>query len=386
MARNELSAVNLPRAKLGSPRTRRSLVAILLCLGVAACSDAGEVRAATDTPGNRISLPDGRKLNLRCSGRGSPTVLLESGFGADSGAWYKVQSALSRQTRVCAYDRAGYGYSDPGPLPRDGASIARDLDLALQATSMEGPFIVVGHSAGGLYGRIFAARRPGQISGLVLLDPTVERRALRPQGDGLDGMRRRLVRCASVAESTPQPGVKDPAWTGCLSSQADSKEVELAQRPAKWRGQLSELDSIFGRTSEQVGRTGGMLSDVPTYVITASETAGTAPLVPFGPPISIWEAQHQQIAGASRHGFQTTVVSSHLVMIARPEVVIAAVKAMVVASRSGKPPPPLPASEIKTPPQDEQSGDFGPMPSPFGQPLDVPITGTSKWSGPGDVP
>ena len=372
-----------------SPRTlrdRHSLVVILLCLGLAACSDAGEVKAATDAPGNRVSLPDGRKLNLRCSGRGSPTVLLESGFGADSGAWYKVQPALSRLTRVCAYDRAGYGSSDPGPLPRDGASIARDLDLALEAARIPGPFIVVGHSAGGLYGRIFAARRPGQISGLVLLDPTVERRAPRPQGDGLDGMRRRLVRCGAVSESTPRPEIKDPVWTGCLSPQASANEIELAQRPAKWRGQLSELDNIFGSTSEQVGRIGGVLSHVPAYVITASETAGAAPLVPFGPPISIWEAQHQQIAGNSRHGFQTTVVSPHLVMIARPEVVIAAVKAMVVASRAGKSPAPLPASETKALPQDGAPDDPTPTSSLFDQPLDAPITGTSKLYGPGTLP
>ena len=386
MARSECTALNLPSVEPRTPRAQRSLITALLCLGLAACSDAGEVRAATDAPGNRVSLPDGRKLNLRCSGRGSPTVLLESGFGADSGAWYKVQPALSRQTRVCAYDRAGYGYSDPGPLPRDGASIARDLDLALQAASIRGPFIVVGHSAGGLYGRIFAARRPGEISGLVLLDPTVERQASGPQGDGLDGIRRRLFGCAAASEAGPQPAMEDPVWSRCLSRQPSAHETEVARRPATWRGQLSELDSIFGRTSEQVDRIGGVLSDVPAYVITASETADAAPLVPFGPPISALEAKHQQIAGNSRHGFQTTVVSPHLVMIARPEVVIAVVKAMLVANRSGKRAPPLPASETRTLPQDETPGGIGPIPSPFGQTLDAPITDTSKPSGPGDVP
>ena len=385
MARKELAGVNQPAVTSRTWRVRRSLVAIALCLGLAACSDANEVQAATDAPGNRVTLPDGRKLNLRCFGRGSPTVLLESGFGADSGAWHKVQSALSRLARVCAYDRAGHGYSDPGPLPRDGASIARDLDLALQAARIRGPYIVVGHSSGGLYGRIFAARRPGQISGLVLLDPTVERRAPRPRGDGLDGIRQRLVRCGAISETNPRPGMEDPVWAGCLSDQPSANEIALAQRPAKWRGQLSELDSIFGRTSEQVGRIGDVLSDVPAYVITASETADAAPKVPFGPQISIWEAQHQQIAGYSRHGFQTTVVSPHLVMIARPDVVVAAVKAMIVASRTGKPPAPLPASETNAMPQYTPPGDPGPIPNLFDQPLTAPITDTSKWSGPGDV-
>ncbi len=316
-----------------------------------------------------VQLPDGRAINLRCTGRGTPTVLLESGFGADSGAWSKAQPALSRGTRVCAYDRAGYGYSDPGPLPRDGATIARDLDQALEAAGVEGPYIVVGHSAGGLYARLFAARRPGEVAGLVLLDPTVERRAPQAQGDGLDGIRRRLQRCIAAAEATPQPARADPAWSGCLSARSSEHAVEIARRPATWRGQLSELDAIFGRTSEQVARIGSLLSDVPIYVITASETAASAPIIPFGPPISIWEANHQQIAAQSQHGFQTTVVSPHLVMIARPEVVVAAVKAMVSASRAGRPPDPLPPSETDPPPPADKLEDPGAIQNPFGRPF-----------------
>ena len=308
---------------------------VVLLAALAGCNGvAGGPASAAVGPGQLVQLPDGRAVNLRCTGRGAPTVVLESGFGADSGAWVKVQPTLARETRVCAYDRAGYGYSDPGPLPRDGAAIARDLDQALEAAGAEGPYIVVGHSAGGLYGRLFAARRPGEVAGLVLLDPTVERHAPQPSGDGLDGIRRRLQRCNAAAEATPQPPLGDPAWSGCLSAKSSAHAVEIARRPATWRGQLSELDNLFGRTSDQVSRIGPLLSDVPTYVITASETAAAAPIIPFGPPISIWEASHQQIAAQSRHGFQTTVVSPHLVMIARPEVVVAAVRAMVTASRA----------------------------------------------------
>lgn len=337
--------VNLLALRPSRPGTRAAVLATLLCLGLAAYRDAGGAQAATEAPGKIATLPDGRKLNLRCSGRGSPTVLLESGFGADSGAWFKVQPTVAGITRVCAYDRAGYGFSDPGPLPRDGTSIARDLDLALRAAQIRGPFIVVGHSAGGLYGRIFAARRPGEIRGLVLLDPTIERRAPRPQDDGLDGIRRRLVQCGAVSEARPQPAIGDPAWSGCLSRKPTENEIKLGRRPATWQGQRSELDNIFGRTSEQIGRIGRVLGDVPIYVITASETAAASPKAAFGPPISIWEAQHQLIAGTSRQGFQTTVVSPHLVMIARPDVVIAAIKAMIVASRTGRPPAPLPPNE-----------------------------------------
>ena len=372
MASKEPTDVNLSAASPRTPAARRPLVAILFFFGLTACSDAGVVKAATDAPGNRVSLADGRTLNLHCTGRGTPTVLLESGFGADSGAWYKVQPALSRETRICAYDRAGNGQSDPGPLPRDGAAIARDLDQGLREAGIRGPFLVVGHSAGGLYGRLFAARRPDDIKGLILLDPTVERRVTQPAGDGLDGIRRRLQRCAGAAESSPQPALDDPRWVGCLAPKANDQAIMVARRPGTWRSQLSELDSIFGRTSEQVSRIGPVLRDIPIYVITASDTAAGGPFLPFSPRISMWEAQHQQLAGQSRYGFQTTVVSTHLVMIARPDVVISTVKAMISSSRAGRAPDPLPASETEPAPQFDGQNPSGAIPSPFGTTLGLP--------------
>lgn len=357
-----------------SRRHKRLAVLGLLVAGLmTGCGpDRGLDALAADAyarPGRLVSLPDGRKLNLRCSGRGSPTVIQESGFGANSSAWSEVQPALSKITRVCAYDRAGYSFSDPGPQPRDGAAIARDLDNALEAAGVRGPYVVVGHSAGGLYGRLFAARRPDEVAGLVLLDPTVERRAPRPQGDGLDGPRRRVQRCLGAAETVPPPPREDPVWTGCLSPRAGPHDLAVGMKPDTWRAQLSELDTLFGRTSDQVFRIGPLLWDVPTYVITASESAEASPMLPIDKPISVWEAQHQQIAGASSRGFQTTVKSSHLVMVKRPDVVIAAVKEMVAAARAGRPPGPLPPSETESQPDAIAPFDDFKIPNPFDRPL-----------------
>ncbi|MDB5451864.1 MAG: Alpha/beta hydrolase, partial [Caulobacteraceae bacterium] len=81
----------------------------------------------------RVRLPDGRHIALRCSGQGSPTVIFETGFGGGSLGWSRVQPEVAKTTRTCSYDRAGYGLSDPGPMPRDGAAVARDLDKALNA-------------------------------------------------------------------------------------------------------------------------------------------------------------------------------------------------------------------------------------------------------------
>ncbi|MBL8772707.1 MAG: alpha/beta hydrolase [Phenylobacterium sp.] len=336
----------------GTKRSRLSGALLLAAVAafLAGCGSAPAVDAATGAfgrPGRLVELEDGRRINLRCAGRGSPTVILESGFGASSAAWARVQPQLSRTTRVCAYDRAGYGFSDPGPLPRDGAAIARDLDAALERAGIEGPFVVAGHSAGGLYGRLFAGRRPGEVRGFVLVDPTVEGRAP-PGRDGLDGIRRRLRRCLAAAEAQPQPPEAAPDWEGCAPARADVRTREIARNPATWLGQLSELDAIFGRTSEAVNRMGGLLDEIPMYVLTASETAAAAQQVGFEKPVSMWELQHVRLALGSRGGSQRTVLSSHLVMNERPEVVIETIQTMVRAVRAGTPPEPLPLSETST--------------------------------------
>jgi pimeloyl-ACP methyl ester carboxylesterase len=325
---------------------RRSAIplAIVAALTLAACFSGGRAASGQPGPGKEAILPDGRALNFRCSGSGSPTVLLESGFGVGAAGWGRTQPQLAKITRVCSYDRAGYGFSAPGPEPRDGMAIARDLDQGLAAAEIEGPYVVVGHSAGGLYARLFAARRPGEVLGLVLLDPTVEH--LAPPGrDGLDGIRRRLQRCLATAETSPSPPRDHPKWEGCISAQADAQAVERARRPATWRGQLSELDSIFGRTSEQVNRLGGLLADVPAYVITASDTAAAAPSIGYDTRQSLWTLQQVRLALEFEHGYQRTILASHLIQNDRPEVVAETVLAMVKAVRAGKPPEPLPVSE-----------------------------------------
>jgi pimeloyl-ACP methyl ester carboxylesterase len=337
-------------------------------MATAACLGACDRVLSSDLAGGRtgaeaahwVSLADGRRLNLRCTGRGAPTVLFESGYGATSAAWTSVRLRLERTTRVCAYDRAGSGLSDPGPEPRDGESIARDLDEALHAARIEGPFIVVGHSAGALYGRVFAARRSGDVDGLVLLDPTVEHQAS-PPNDGLEGQRQRARRCLAAAEAEAPQG--DGRWAGCFGAGLSREAFAFARRPGAWRDQLSELDNLFGRTSAQVARVGPVIASIPTYVITASDTAAGS--YQYG--TSLWELQHQMLASSFRSGWQQTVLSSHLVMIDRPEVVAAAVQQMVAASREGRAPQPLPPSEAWAP---EQADPFA-TPEPEGLRLDA---------------
>jgi pimeloyl-ACP methyl ester carboxylesterase len=121
---------------------------------------------------------DGHRLRLLISGQGNPTVIFESGGGgADGGpleVWKKVQPAVSTFTRTVSYDRAGIGLSAPGPAPRDARQIARELHIALANSKIAPPYILVGHSLGGPYIRVFAGMYPGEVGGLVLVDPTQE--------------------------------------------------------------------------------------------------------------------------------------------------------------------------------------------------------------------
>ena len=124
-------------------------------------------------PGEMIDI-GGRRLHLYCLGEGAPTVILEGGLLDSWLAWSLVQPELAKSTRVCAYDRAGYGYSDDGPYPRTSDSIASDLYMLLQTAKVPSPYVFVSWSSGGLNVRLFAAQHPTAVAGLVLVDTAHE--------------------------------------------------------------------------------------------------------------------------------------------------------------------------------------------------------------------
>ncbi len=127
-------------------------------------------RSSTAMPGHLIDV-GGRRLYIHCTGSGSPTVLLVSGLAEAStywGGW--IAPAVAKNTTVCVYDRAGQGWSDPPPSPQDGVAVATDLHTLLDHAQILGPYVLVGHSTGGAYARIFAARYPDQVAGMVMLD------------------------------------------------------------------------------------------------------------------------------------------------------------------------------------------------------------------------
>ena len=111
-------------------------------------------------------------MHLYCIGEGSPTVVLEAGGYAESLWWYQVQNQLAEHTQVCSYDRAGLGWSEPDPQPgaRTPAEIADELHRLLTNAGISGPYVMVGHSLGGMYVRMYAIQYPDEVAGMVLVD------------------------------------------------------------------------------------------------------------------------------------------------------------------------------------------------------------------------
>ena len=125
-------------------------------------------------PHGRLITVGSRKLNLVCQGKGNPTVILEAGTGEFSFDWVLAQTSIAKVTRVCAYDRSGYAWSDMGPGFEIFSAVAADMQKLLRNARIPPPYVLVGHGFGALYARDYERRFPQQVAGLVLVDPTPE--------------------------------------------------------------------------------------------------------------------------------------------------------------------------------------------------------------------
>lgn len=296
----------------------------LLVIGFAAAPAASQDRSA--------ELPGGRRLHLSCSGFGLPTVLLESGLGLPMLAWSKVKAQLEPNLRVCSYERAGYGTSDPGPMPRDARHIVDDLAELLSVEKIPGPYVLVGHSLGSHYVRLFAAERPAEVLGLVLVDPIFEEndRKLSSASPAvkafLDEEKAMLERCiGAVAQGqlwksgqagyercgpSPPPGsvMARPEMAQATLSEFESREISAAQVRAATRRPLN----------------------VPLIVLTA--TGKRAPELSGAQAVTMRE--HAAIAETSDQGVHRQVADSgHVIQFDRPEAVTQAVRDILSLSR-----------------------------------------------------
>ena len=161
------------RVHMGRVRARTLspvLALALSAIGMTGAPALGESEPAGDVQG--LIEVGGHRLFIRCTGEGSPTVVLDAAARVTSETWNQVQPGVASSTRVCSYDRAGLGQSDPGPVPRTSHTMVEELRTLLRNASVEGPYVLVGHSLGGLNMHLFARLHPDEVVGVVLVDAT----------------------------------------------------------------------------------------------------------------------------------------------------------------------------------------------------------------------
>jgi pimeloyl-ACP methyl ester carboxylesterase len=245
----------------------------------------------------------GRSLHLQCSGTGSPVVVLSSGLGEHSTSWSWITAEVSKTTTVCAYDRAGQVWSDDSPAAPDGVAIARDLHALLHAAELPAPYVMVGHSTGGLYTQVFADRYPNEIAGMVLLDSLTPRAMTAlPKYPGFYAM---FKRGSALLPSLARIGASQVIYRSSgstLPPSARRAEHAIASSPREQRSARAEFIALRA-TFTQAQRLSSV-GDVPLAVITAG--------VDMAPG---WTAEQLRMSRLSTNSVQRTVPLTHEGMI-----------------------------------------------------------------------
>ena len=189
-------------------------------------------------PGEMVDV-GGYSLHINCVGRGSPTVILDAGSGGMSAQWVRVQQEVSGTTRVCAYDRAGMGWSEMSPEPRDAGQITGELHTLLGRAGIEEPYVLVGHSFGGMYMQTYAARYPDEVAGVALVDSSTEPDQFSQRSEARESHEPQEQTFA-VVPLLVRLGVSLPARLGVvrLLSELDPASPEL---PPQSRAQIDAL-------------------------------------------------------------------------------------------------------------------------------------------------
>jgi pimeloyl-ACP methyl ester carboxylesterase len=237
---------------------RQSRTGFLLAVLISTVAVSGQQKAGGRSPADIVYAQPGRlvdvggfRLNLYCTGSGSPAVVFDSGFGDWAPAWSKVQPQIAKWTRACSYDRAGAGFSDPGPMPRTSVRIAGELRTALHNAGIAGPYILVGSAFGGDNVRTFADLYTDEVAGLVLddADPDdLEPKAMQEEAHrGHAGLPSELRACRNlIAEHKPLPAL--PAGPGQPPQTCAQQFFFRGLPEAEWSPELNAKVLEIART------------------------------------------------------------------------------------------------------------------------------------------
>lgn len=317
------------------------LVVLLLLAGLS-YEQWSRMRAARAfSPLGELVDVDGRRAHLYCIGEGSPTVILEAGldpFGAQ--VWGEVQPDIASTTRVCSYDRAGIMWSEPGPEPRDAHRVADELNALLEASPESPPYVMVGHSLGGLFLRVYDARHPGEVSGFVFVDSSHP-----------DQMERIPEEVAEIMNASVPPPLLVKAMArfgairmmGLITGENLPEEGRAAARalgPQSIVGHLGEM--VAWETISSQARITGTLGSRPVVVLSAGNQ-DPPPGIEVSDAaqqemVNTWFELQEEIAALSTNSELRLIENSaHYIQLEAPEAVTAAVRDVIAAVREGRP-------------------------------------------------
>ena len=270
--------------------------------------------AATPPPGHLVDI-GGYRLHLWCTGDGAPTVILDTGLGGSTPGWGFVQPEVARFTRVCSYDRAGMGYSDPGPSPRTARRIASELAEVLARSGIAGPVVLVGASIAGFDVRVFASDHPERAAGLVLVDASHEDQAHEvPQ-------LARFVPLLSTLGVFRLLGVSFGERIESLAPSVRQFARATSFRAAGYQAAADEIIHIWDSASEV--RSSRRKLTIPVLVITGGRGADEN-----------WRQLQRDQASLSERGCLIVAEQSgHVVQVDQPEVVVNAIRTVVEIAR-----------------------------------------------------
>ena len=275
--------------------------------------------AATPPPGRLVDI-GGHRLHIWCTGSGSPLVVLETGLGGSFVGWGFVQPEVARFTRVCSYDRAGQGYSDPGPSPRTAGRIARELRDLLDRSGVSESLVLVGASSGGFSMRLFATDHPGRVKGLVLVDASHE-----DQNHEVPPIARFVPVIASLGAFRVF-GVSFDISPDSFAPPVRAYARATQFRAAGYKAAASEIGHIQQSADEVRARR----RPLPHPVVVVSGGRGAD---------DTWRALQRDQVTLSPLGCQIVVEDSgHVVPLDQPQVIVDAIRALVTAAREGREP------------------------------------------------
>ncbi len=282
-------------------------------------------------PGELVDV-GGHRLHLDCEGAGSPTVLLEAGQDVrGSLSWFPVKSDLARLTRVCAYDRAGIQWSERGPNPRTSPTIAKELSTLLQAAEESGPYVLVGHSMGGIHIRNFADLDRSAVVGLVFVDSSHPDQLKRLPAEVVGGPPAPL---RAVVKFLNGVGLFRFVSLGAATAMPDSVDAILARfRPSSNVGSWAEFEAASPSLASARDSPG--FGDVPLVVLTAGAKPSYASQELFERVHTVMVELHEELAQLSIEGVHRVVPdATHYIHEDQPGTVIEAVTEVVELARS----------------------------------------------------